>query len=254
MPDIKTVWPKAEVIPILVGQKVDSKNLETLLSDLKNNCGFDCLLIFSVDFSHYLPATLAEVHDAYTLNQLQNLNTNKILEVEVDSPQSLYLMTGFAVSRNTPKWSLFAHTNSGFIAHDPDSETTTHIFGSYSRSYSYFLNLKSYVSFYTSVTTPQKLNRSQNQTTIGDRFFYGVDSLTVDPSNNFVVSTITTPTKIIKSFLPIKGNLFVRGSDKSQLIKQYFDSIPNEPNLTKDYFWGKLIYERNTSSSGRTNY
>lgn len=205
--DLKTYFPQASIYPILIGQKVEVGTLDSLIIQIKKSCLSDCLLVASVDFSHYLPATLAEVHDAYTINNLYNLDTQKILKSEVDSPQSLYILTKLSKSKS---FNLFAHTNSGHINRNPDYETTTHIFG----SYSYFINHKSYVT---------------TDTTISD---------------NLSISTITTPSQIIKSILPVKDGLFIRGQDKQIIIKAYLDSIPYQPNLTKDYFWGKLIYER----------
>lgn len=237
--DLKTYFPSADFYPILIGQKTTSADLKLVLDALKNHCHSDCLLVSSVDFSHYLPVTLANVHDAFTLNNLQNLDTTKILQSEVDSPQSLYLLTSFAQSKNAYHWSLFDHTNSGLIFKNPDTETTSHIFGSYS------LGLLKKYSVTTSTSIPVPLIRSQNQSTLGDRFFYGVDKFSVDSNTKFVVSTITTPQKIIKSFLPIKNILFILGSEKVNLIKTHFDSLPNSKSLTKDYFWGTLIYERN---------
>jgi MEMO1 family protein len=235
--DLKTFFPTATVYPILIGQKVPFSELNSLLAKLNSVCGFDCLLVASVDFSHYLPATLAEVHDAHTLKILNNLDIDNLSTVEVDSPQSLYILEKFASLKNAKKFNLFAHTNSGFIANNPDIETTTHVFAYYTHGFSSKIFTK------TTVSTPKTLDRSQNQNALGDRFFYGVDEFTVDPNLNFVVSTIDTPTQTIKSFLPIKNNLFIFGAEKQLLIKKYFDSLPNDQNLTKDYFWGRLIYQ-----------
>jgi AmmeMemoRadiSam system protein B len=234
--DLKTYFPHATVYPILIGQKVPISELKSLLFRIKSVCGLDCLVVASVDFSHYLPATLADTHDAYTLKILNNLDTDLISNVEVDSPQSLYLLTKFTISKSAQKWNLFAHTNSGFITNNPDAETTTHVFGYFSLGHSPLSVVQ------TSVTTPVSLIRSQNQTTVGDRFFYGTDNYSVDTTINFVVATITTPRQIIKSYLPIKNSLFILGPEKKQLIKKYFDSLPDDQNLTKDYFWGRLIY------------
>ena len=60
--DIKEAFPRAKIIPIVIGQKVEVKDLNDLVDSLTRNCGFDCLLIASIDFSHYLPAKLADVH------------------------------------------------------------------------------------------------------------------------------------------------------------------------------------------------
>lgn len=236
--DLKTYFPKATIYPILIGQKVPFSELDSLISKIYSICKFDCLLVASVDFSHYLPATLAEVHDTYTLKILNNFDFNNLNNVEVDSPQSLYLLTKFSENKSAKKFSLFAHTNSGFITRNPDIETTTHVFAYYKRGFS------SKTITTSTTSTPILFDRSKNQNTLGDRFFYGVDEFTIDPSLDFVVSTVTTETQIIKSFLPIKNNLFIRGSEKQQLIKNYFDSFSKEQNLTKDYYWGRLIYDR----------
>lgn len=245
--DLKTYFPNASVYPILIGQKVPFSNLKSLLSSLVSSCNFDCLLVASVDFSHYLPVTLAEVHDTHTLKILNNLDSDNLSTAEVDSPQSLYILTKFSENKSAKKFNLFAHTNSGIITGNPDIETTTHFFAYYTHGISPKINN------ITTVSTPKTYDRSQNQNTLGDRFFYGVDEFTVDPSSNFVVSTITSPTQTIKSFLPIKDNLFIRGFEKQRLIKNYFDSISNDQNLTKDYFWGKLIYDRKQSSPTSNN-
>jgi len=218
--DLKNYFPKASVYPILIGQKVDTNTLDTLVSQIIKICDSNCLLVASVDFSHYLPATLAEVHDAFTINNLHNLDSQNILKAEVDSPQSLYILTRFSQLK---KFNLFAHTNSGYLSQNPDTETTTHVFG----SYSFGLSSKSKIK--TSTITPETFDRS-----------YGVDKFTIDPSSQFVISTINNTT----SFLLIKNHQFIHGPEKQQLIKNYFDSIPNDKSLTKDYFWGKLTYER----------
>lgn len=236
--DLKTYFPRATIYPILIGQKVSFSSLNSLLSNLESVCHFDCLLVASVDFSHYLPATLAQVHDTHTLKILNNLDSNNLSNVEVDSSQSLYLLTKFSQNKSAKKFNLFAHTNSGFITGNPDIETTTHVFAYYTRGYS------TPVYTNTTVSTPIFLDRSKNQITLGDRFFYGVDEFSIDPSLDFVVATVTTSSQIVKSYLPIKDNLFIRGEEKQKLIKNYFDIIPNDQNLTKDYFWGKLIYDR----------
>lgn len=237
--DIKKYFPNATVYPISIGQKIDSSSLDNLITQVSNICGFDCLLVASVDFSHYLPATLAEVHDAYTLTNLQNLDSFSIQLSEVDSPQSLYFLIKYALQKNTKNWHIFAHTNSGFLINSPDVETTTHVFGYYNLG----INIQS--NTYTSIQLPYPLERSQNQDTVGDRFFYGTHSFISNSTiPNFVIGQIKNSTQDIEIYLPIKENLFVRGNDKKILIKNYFDSLPNDQNLTKDYFWGKLIYDR----------
>lgn len=235
LPDLHSLWPNAIITPIIIGQKINFSALTPLLSQIKSFCGYDCLLVASVDFSHYLPATLADTHDAFTLSLLQNHGDLSL--TEVDSPQSLYLLSRFSQNNY---FHLLNHTNSGFLANNPDIETTTHFFGYYSR-------LKSpQAPITTTISYPFPISRSGNQKTLGDRFFYGVGETLIDPTlPDFVIATITTDKKIIKSYLPISANNFLRGSKKQKLIKNYFDSLPYSADVYKDYFWGRLTYVRN---------
>lgn len=242
LPDLKKFFPRATLVPILIGQKLSPSDLEPLYQKINNYCHFDCLLIASVDFSHYLPASLAEVHDAFTLSALQSLNLNKILSSEVDSPQSLYLVSRFAKDKKL-SFSISNHTNSGVILKNPDIETTTHFFASFSKK---FISLeKPPVS--TKLELPFSIDRSRNLNTLGDRFFYGVDDIsTVSNSNNFAVTVTKSENTTTQAFFPLLkvGDTvsFIRGDAKTALIKNYFDSII-DPSVTKDHFWGTLTYE-----------
>lgn len=221
--DLKKFFPHASVQPILIGQKVPVSDLDNLFSQIESSCNLDCLLVFSVDFSHYLPASLAHLHDIYTLTRLNNIDPSGLLTAEVDSPQSLYLMAKYASNRHAKRWHLFAHTNSGIISGNPDIETTTHVFGSYS-----FGPPQPKGSNFVKTISPVEFDRS-----------YGVDELVVNPASQFVVTTLNDK---FKSILPIKDGLFVRGPEKQEIIKNYLDSLTSD-NVTKDYFWGTLIYE-----------
>lgn len=233
--DLKTYFPEAKIYPILIGQKVNRQTLDRLLPLITKRCSVDCLLVASVDFSHYLPATLAEVHDAFTIRSLHNFEYDNILNAEVDSPQSLYLTSKFSELKHSRHFSLFAHTNSGFIAHNPDVETTTHVFASFSLGKFTPLHLK------TIVATPGELLRQDHQNTLGDRFFYGVDEFQTDSSLNLITATIESANFKSVAFLPFKNHLFVRGQDKINFIKAHFQALSD--NSHKDYFWGKLNYE-----------
>jgi MEMO1 family protein len=243
LPDIKKYFPRATLVPILLGQKLISSDLDSLFSKITSYCHFDCLLIASVDFSHYLPASLADVHDAFTADALNSSNLEKIFSAEVDSPQSLYLISRFAKEKKI-FFSLSARTNSGTILKNPDIETTTHFFGSFSH-----LFFKKYSKTTTKLKLPFPVDRPKNLSTLGDRFFYGVDEISSVPNDSdFAISTIEDQNQTIKSFFPLRkvGDQvsFVRGDQKTAIIKNYFDSL-TDLSITKDYFWGKLIYESN---------
>lgn len=243
MPDIKKFFPKATVVPILVGQKLSQIELTSLYQKINNYCRWDCLFIASIDFSHYLPASMANVHDTFTLDALRSNNLDRIFSSEVDSPQSLYLVSRFGQERGG-RFTLFDHTNSGYLLNNPDIETTTHIFGTFNKKF-FSLN---FPIIKTQLSLPYPIDQSKNLNSLGIRFFYGFDNLNVNSTlPNFAIISSTSSNKVTQSFLPIvtKNNVtnFVRGDEKSDLIEEYFNSL-NDSHITKDYFWGTLTYDR----------
>jgi AmmeMemoRadiSam system protein B len=245
---LQSTWPKAKIFPILVGQDVPLSSLDPLSKTISQNCSRLCLLVASVDFSHYLPASFANVHDAFTLSLLEDQNTQSLSEAEVDSPQSLYLFIKHSQAKNSQKWQLYSHTNSGIIFHNPDTETTTHIMGYYQPGSPQKSSTQTYLYL------PFKIDSTKNQTTLGPRFFYGTHHLETQTNlPNFAIATIINSSQKTEAFLPIvsEGDQvnFVRGPEKQQLIKEYFDTISSDSCIQKDYFWGTLIYESNCRSS-----
>jgi len=70
VPEIKALWPEVKIFPIILGQKIPVKNLDGLIEKINGVCDKDCLLVASVDFSHYLPAAVAEIHDVKSIDTL----------------------------------------------------------------------------------------------------------------------------------------------------------------------------------------
>lgn len=129
--DIKATWPKAKIVPIMIPEISNVDVIAKLTSALTENCQ-DCLLIASVDFSHYQPAEVAEVHDRFSLRSLQNMDEEAIWQSEVDSPASLALLISWSKERGAKHFNVVSHTNSGLLEDNYDGETTSHIMGWFS--------------------------------------------------------------------------------------------------------------------------
>lgn len=209
LPDIKTVWPQATVFPILIGQNYPVSKLNSLISAMSKNCKFNCLLIASVDFSHYLPSGLAEVHDQKSLKELNNQNFAEILKLEVDSPQSLYLLAQFAQAKKAHNWHLFFNSNSGKLSDNFDVETTSYIMGSYQKSLLKNISIKTETSLIS-----KNINKTKSLSSLGIRFFYGTDYLDLNYSpksftqlpfdlpDNMVVTQTVNDAQIEYRFFP----------------------------------------------------
>lgn len=131
LPDLKESFPEAEYLPIIIKDKTDRAKIDNLASWVENNCS-DCLLVASVDFSHYCPRAIAHVHDTFSILALSDLNKEKIWAAESDSPQTLYLSAKFAEAKGAKNFQFFYNANSGDPGGDDDSEVTSVVLGYYS--------------------------------------------------------------------------------------------------------------------------
>ena len=249
LPDIKTVWPEATVFPILIGQNYSVSKLENLISVISRNCKFDCLLVASVDFSHYLPSALAEIHDLKSIKELNNQNLTEIPKLEVDSPQSLYVLTKFAIVKNAKNWDLFFNSNSGKLSNNRDIETTSYVMGSYQKS---FLKNKS-ITTETHLIS-QDINKKDSLSSLGTRFFYGTDYIDLNYSpkssaqlpfnlpDNMVVTQTVNDSQTEYQFFPTEikngSTYLLRGQSKISSLDNFFNRTISPQNCQLNQsFW-----------------
>lgn len=273
--DIKIVWPEAKIVPILIGQQLSFTALDDLISLISNNCHSDCLLIASVDFSHYLPRALADVHDEESLEALKKLEIKSEKSIEVDSPQSLFVLTKFAKNRGAKTFHFYYHSNSGKLEDSRDAETTSHFLGWYQKDLTGYNHENDTLTFLVG----KNLNVELDKKTLGERFFYGVDyfngqleenfkpslRVEIEPTDNFSKVNITdgllnislgddlmvagfihsNSTHLV--FLPIKkqgfANYLMQGKEKTDFFKNILLPINFGNSFFVDIKEGIVILE-----------
>lgn len=225
--DIKLVWPKTKVFPILIGQDYPIDELDIFIKNLNQICGSDCLLISSVDFSHYLPSALANVHDQKSIYDLSTQNLEEIPKLEVDSPQSLYILAKFSQLKNANNWDLFYHSNSGELINNPDIETTSHVFGSYQKSL-----FKNKIPKIETYLISKNIDTKKSANSLGKRFFYGTDFINLNYSgklpDNLVLSITVIDGQSTFSFFPTKTingvTYLLRGEERIKKLIEINDA------------------------------
>ncbi|OHA58189.1 MAG: AmmeMemoRadiSam system protein B [Candidatus Vogelbacteria bacterium RIFOXYD1_FULL_44_32] len=208
--DIKKNFPEARLVPLML-KEVSAVRLAELEKTLREVCT-DCLLIASVDFSHYQPALLAELHDDLTRRALQKLDAVALLEKsEVDSGSALALMSLWAKSHSTRRFEEYAHTNSGVIYEDPDVETTTHIFGWYEKGEEVVPEPEVGFIFAGDAMFGRYVHRVYQSdfkkifSQLGDRVFWGTDAAIINLEGAITTEPIVDspePNNIIFKFSP----------------------------------------------------
>lgn len=131
LPDVARTWPSVQMVPIIIKDTTPRSQVDTLIASLQRYCD-SCLLVSSIDFSHYNPDALSQIHDLLPLRALANVDPDAAWASETDSPQSLYITVRWAKLHNTTSFTVYDHSNAGAETKAPDIETTSYILGHFS--------------------------------------------------------------------------------------------------------------------------
>jgi len=133
LPDLSSEFKEAEYLPIIIKNGTSREKLDGLIKSLEANC-HDCLLVSSIDFSHYNPDSLSQIHDQMSLAALSDKDSDKALLAETDSPEVFYMTIEWAKHKEFQQFTLSDWSNSSKDTNSPDRETTSYILGYYSNS------------------------------------------------------------------------------------------------------------------------
>ena len=182
--DLAKIFPRASYDSFLVKSKTSQVDLDKLTSQINDFCSNskNCLVVGSVDFSHYNPSSLAALHDAYSIKALQQDNLDTISNAETDSPEVLRIVKNLANNFFSLKnFSLYENSNSGILEHNLETETTSWVIGEFDNN-SYSIHPSAQLMFAGDVMMDRLINHifKDNFISIFDdlknRVFAGVDA------------------------------------------------------------------------------
>ena len=128
VPFVKKYFPKSEIVPFLIPPMINYSTLNEFTESLNNLTSKRTLVIASVDFSHYLPETVADLHDVMSIRTLINFDSANFDKIEVDSWQALYVARYFAKLRGKEHPHIIAHKNANDYAKNTTLYSTTSYF------------------------------------------------------------------------------------------------------------------------------
>lgn len=238
MPYFKTAWPEAKVIPIIVRLETVSDERKELSLELKKRLEDDpdAILVATVDFSHYLPAEVADFHDVLARDVLEGLGADHAFDVECDNPDILNIMLSVARNLLLGDVTVHAHTNSLKLAESKLAiESTSHFTASFAeglvweRDEATLLFLGD-MMFDRDVRrrmalADHELHPFQNIVGTEERFFHGQD---------YVVGNLEGPITPIKRG-PAKDNDFAFDPSVATLLNRVgIDIVSQASNHTLD--------------------
>ena len=126
-PFVKYYLKDVEIVPIVASSYADYSDMEKLNKWLIENLDENSLVIFSLDFSHYLSKEESDIKDEETRDLIIQKDIGRILRLNndyVDSPSILALSLMYAKEKGL-KTNIFDHANSfDFAIVKPDSTTS----------------------------------------------------------------------------------------------------------------------------------
>jgi AmmeMemoRadiSam system protein B len=130
-PFVKYYFPQAKILPVVVSSYANYKEAERLSQWLSSHLSKDALIIFSLDFSHYLTKPEAEEKDKITKELILQNDIEKILTLNndyVDSPAILATSLFLAKKQNFKVY-IRQHANSFDYVQGRKPQATTSYFG-----------------------------------------------------------------------------------------------------------------------------
>ena len=129
VPLIKHFLPKARIVPVVLHHDVSLQEIDALLDGLEPYLNERAVLISSVDFSHYLTRSEAQVKDRETLSFMRSLDYPALFHLGndyLDSPASLAAAFLLAQRSGLKDFYVLENTNSGIILQNDFIETTSY--------------------------------------------------------------------------------------------------------------------------------
>ena len=139
VPLIKYYIPKSRIVPLVLHYDVTLQEVDALLNTLNTytkesnqkdpDIKEKTVIISSVDFSHYLTRSQAQLKDEETLIHMQNFDYATLFTLGndyLDSPASLAAAFRQAERQSIKEFTILDNTNSGIIMQNDYMETTSY--------------------------------------------------------------------------------------------------------------------------------
>lgn len=118
--------PESKILPIALSASASESELDAFVAALDSSSGDDTVVVASTDFSHYLPSSAADFHDATSLAAIRAFEKSAFRDLELDCWQCVYAASAFAEARDAQAIAMIGQSNSAkFAAAESTADETT---------------------------------------------------------------------------------------------------------------------------------
>lgn len=128
VPYVSAYFPNAKIAPVIVSSRASNDDLEALSNGLIKNASENTVVIASVDFSHHLYSNASQIHDARAITSIQNFDYDSILNSEVDSPGSLFILLKYLESKGAKNITLEQQSSANIFKKHDSEDVTSYVF------------------------------------------------------------------------------------------------------------------------------
>lgn len=126
LPFLKVNFPSIRFAPFIVSQSLSLEKAREFTEIIHKASNDETFVVASVDFSHYLPEEIAKLHDEKSKRVLLNFEEEGFSNLEVDSPQSLYIARYFAKLRGADSFTVISEGNSNNYLAEKQPQVTSY--------------------------------------------------------------------------------------------------------------------------------
>lgn len=125
---IKYYLPQTKIVPIIFKLNTPQTNADKLADELIKNLDDDSFVLASVDFSHHVNRQTAIDQDKESIKAIENFDLEKIYDLKIDSPPSIYALLKYLKSKNALNVD-YRNFNAADLLNNPNyQDVTSYVF------------------------------------------------------------------------------------------------------------------------------
>jgi len=126
LPFLKVNFPNIRFAPFIISQNLSLEKAKEFTEKVNKFSNGKTIIVASVDFSHYLPEEVAKLHDEKSKRVLLNFEEKEFSNIEVDSPQALYIARYFSKLRGADSFTVISEGNSNNYLVEKQPQVTSY--------------------------------------------------------------------------------------------------------------------------------
>ncbi len=123
---LKLNFPHVKLVPVIISRGLTFEKAKQFTETLFTLSKAKTTVIASVDFSHNLEEEIAKLHDERSIRVFLNFEEEGFSNIDVDSPQALFIARYFAKSKGADSFTVIGKGNSNNYLKEKQPQTTSY--------------------------------------------------------------------------------------------------------------------------------